>query len=63
MGEDRSSGAGLLLWLNSLRRVSMAVRSKSVLYGSCEMGWVVCDCRWWMSMIQWVVVMMCGMRI
>ena len=34
MGEGRSGNAGVLLWSNSVRRVSMVVRSKRLMYGS-----------------------------
>ena len=41
----------------------MAVRSKSMIFGSCEMSWIVCGCRWRMIMIQRVDVMLYEMRM
>ena len=63
MREGRSGDADLLLRSNSERRVSMVVISKRVLYGSWEIICVVCGCRWHMGIIQWVIVMLCGMRM
>ena len=63
MGEGRSGDAGLLLRSNSVRRISMVVRAKRVMYGSWERRCVVCCCRWCMSMIQCVAIILCGMRM